>query len=144
MLGIANLRGRRVRLLATVVCGCAFSLFGYDQALYGGVASGAPFEQHFNHPSATLTGHIAAIYDIGCLIGSLISVMVAQRLGHRNTIVSASFRVRVDRKLMVDLVSRKCSHCCRSNYSNCVCQCRNVDCWESYRWNWKWLVCQSR
>ncbi|KAF9883072.1 hypothetical protein FE257_004129 [Aspergillus nanangensis] len=67
-----NLTGRKYRTLVTVVCGCAFSLFGYDQALYGGVASGNAFLKQFNHPNATLTGQIAALYDIGCLIGCLL------------------------------------------------------------------------
>lgn len=80
-------KGRSLRLLVTAVCGCAFSLFGYDQALYGGVASGDAFVEQFNHPSASLNGHTAAIYDIGCLVGAVCSSYVAHRLGHKKTLV---------------------------------------------------------
>ncbi|OQU95623.1 hypothetical protein CLAIMM_01805 [Cladophialophora immunda] len=71
MLGIERLRGRPLRLMVTVICGCSFSLFGYDQALYGGVASGDAFLEQFHHPSATMTGQTAALYDIGCLVGAV-------------------------------------------------------------------------
>lgn len=88
MLFLIQLTGRRYRLVVTIVCGCAFTLFGYDQALYGGVASGDAFLKQFEHPNASLTGQIAALYDIGCLVGSLLSVIICQRLGHRKIIVS--------------------------------------------------------
>ena len=60
----------------------------FDQALYGGVASGEPFLRQFNHPSPTMTGHTAAIYDVGCLLGALCAAAAAARLGHKKTIVS--------------------------------------------------------
>jgi hypothetical protein len=84
---VKQLTGRKYRFLVTIVCGCAFSLFGYDQALYGGVASGDAFVKQFNHPSPSLTGQIAALYDIGCLVGSLFSLTICQKLGYRKIIV---------------------------------------------------------
>lgn len=88
MFGIERLRGRRLRLLVTFICGCSFSLFGYDQALYGGVASGEAFVKQFHHPSATMTGQTAALYDIGCLVGAIFAFFIASRLGHRKALVS--------------------------------------------------------
>lgn len=88
MFGIENARGRRLRVLVGVICGCSFSLFGYDQALYGGVASGQAFLEQFNYPSSSMTGHTAAIYDVGCLLGAVGAVAIATRLGHKKTIVS--------------------------------------------------------
>ncbi|KAE8143440.1 general substrate transporter [Aspergillus pseudotamarii] len=87
---IRSLSGRKQRLLVTIVCGCAFSLFGYDQALFGGVASGDAFVKQFDHPSPSLTGQIAALYDIGCLVGSLVSIIFCQRFGHRKLILGGS------------------------------------------------------
>lgn len=91
MKAIENLRGRSLRIMMTFVCGCAFSLFGYDQALYGGVASGGAFEEHFNYPDASLTGHTAAVYDIGCMIGSIMSAFITQRIGHKKAMVRLSY-----------------------------------------------------
>ncbi|KPI36291.1 Sugar transporter STL1 [Cyphellophora attinorum] len=105
MFGIENLRGRRVRLLVTVVCGCSFSLFGYDQALYGGIASGPAFVEHFNHPSATLTGHTAAIYDIGCLLGAVFAFFIASRVGHRYALLLGSAIVTVGAVIQTSSVS---------------------------------------
>ena len=81
-------RGRVLRILVALVCGSAFSLFGYDQALYGGVSSGAAFLKQFNHPSPELTGHTAAVYDLGCLAGAWSTFFICQRFGHRKTLVS--------------------------------------------------------
>ncbi len=97
MARFSNTRGRRLRALLTVVCGCAFSLFGYDQALYGGVASSASFLKQFHNPSPTLTGQTAALYDIGCLLGAISASFVAQRLGYKKTLVGAqTFSLRFD------------------------------------------------
>lgn len=93
MFGIEKIRGRPLRLLVTLVCGCAFSLFGYDQALYGGVVSGKPFVEHFNHPNAELVGQTAAVYDLGCLVGAILAFLVTSRLGHKKTIVSFESRL---------------------------------------------------
>ncbi|KAL3454977.1 general substrate transporter [Aspergillus heterothallicus] len=90
MFSIKSLRGRQQRVLITIICGCAFSLFGYDQALFGGVASGDAFLKQFSNPSASLVGQIAALYDIGCLVGSLVSVLFCHRFGHRNMILGGS------------------------------------------------------
>ena len=87
MFGVEKLRGRPLRLLVTVVCGCAFSLFGYDQALFGGIVSGKSFVDHFNHPDAGLVGQTAAVYDLGCLVGAILAFLVTSKLGHRKTIV---------------------------------------------------------
>ncbi|KAF7562265.1 hypothetical protein G7046_g1861 [Stylonectria norvegica] len=88
--GIRNARGRKMRLLITIVCGCSFSLFGYDQALYGGVASGSAFLKQFKNPSPTMTGQTAALYDIGCLLGALAAAVVASSLGHKKTLLLGS------------------------------------------------------
>ncbi|OQV11009.1 hypothetical protein CLAIMM_14917 isoform 2 [Cladophialophora immunda] len=83
-------KGRKLRVWILIVCGLAFSLFGYDCALYGGIASGPPFVEYFHHPSPGLTGQVAALFDIGNLVGALCTPFIAERIGHRKSILIGS------------------------------------------------------
>lgn len=84
-----GLRGNKLVTAITTCCGMAFLLFGYDQGVMGGFV-GYPensFAEVFNNPDATLTGVIVSIYEIGCLVGSIIVLIAGERLGRRRVII---------------------------------------------------------
>jgi MFS family permease len=45
------------------------------------------FARDFGNPDAELTGTITAIYDIGCVVGSIIAFFAGEQLGRRKMIV---------------------------------------------------------
>lgn len=83
-----RMQGAAVRYSITAACGSGFLLFGYDQGIFGGLLSNKPFLETFNNPSATIQGQIVATYDIGCIMGTLLSIFVGDKLGRRRCILS--------------------------------------------------------
>ncbi|KAJ3529024.1 hypothetical protein NM208_g9945 [Fusarium decemcellulare] len=59
--------GKTLNYGITAACGSGFLLFGYDQGVFG--------------------GQIVATYDIGCIIGSLVSIFVGDKIGRRRSIL---------------------------------------------------------
>ncbi len=78
---------KSTRHRVTVACGSGFLLFGYDQGVFGGLLSNKPFLETFNHPNSTMQGQIVATYDIGCILGTLLSMAVGDKLGRRRCIL---------------------------------------------------------
>ncbi|KAJ6090081.1 hypothetical protein N7467_005297 [Penicillium canescens] len=71
----------------TAACGAGFLLFGYDQGVFGGLLDNEPFLETFGNPSETIQGQIVATYDIGCIIGTLVSMFAGDKLGRRRSIL---------------------------------------------------------
>ncbi|KAI5452308.1 hypothetical protein NCC49_000871 [Naganishia albida] len=80
------LQGRALLALITCLTATGFMLIGYDNGVMGGVINGSGFQKTFNDPSPGLLGTIVAIYEIGCCVGSLLTVFIGDRLGRRRTI----------------------------------------------------------
>jgi len=70
----------------TFTCGFSFMLFGWDQGVFGGILNNQTFEKQFNHPNATIQGQIVSTYDIGCIIGAIISIYFGDKLGRRRSV----------------------------------------------------------
>lgn len=89
------LRGRNVNWAITLCCGSAFLLFGYDQGVISGLLTGDAFTAEFpeidttstGKGSASLQGTVVAIYEIGCLAGSLFAFFFGDRFGRRKMIM---------------------------------------------------------
>ncbi|KAG1740225.1 uncharacterized protein EDB91DRAFT_1053442 [Suillus paluster] len=89
-----SLRGRKLTAAVGFVAGTGFLLFGYDQGVMSSLLTGNQFEAAFpevvveaSHPNhATLQSFTIAIYEVGCLFGSLSNLWVGDRLGRRRTI----------------------------------------------------------
>lgn len=80
-------QGKSLQFGITAACGAGFLLFGYDQGIFGGLLDNEPFLSTFGNPNVTIQGQIVATYDIGCIIGTLVSMFFGDRLGRRRCIL---------------------------------------------------------
>lgn len=80
-------QGKPLQFGITAACGAGFLLFGYDQGIFGGLLDNKPFLNTFGNPSVTIQGQIVATYDIGCILGTLVSMLFGDRLGRRRCIL---------------------------------------------------------
>ncbi|KAF2624979.1 general substrate transporter [Macroventuria anomochaeta] len=72
-----------------------FLLLSFDQGVMGGiVGADNPFGRHFNNPDADMQGNITALYDIGCVLGSIITYFVGKRFG-RHTMLMAGGAIMI-------------------------------------------------
>ncbi|KAH8656284.1 general substrate transporter [Ilyonectria robusta] len=83
---ITELEGRALTVGITSTCGTAFMLFGFDQGVFGGILQHPLFQLAFNQPSAMIQGQIVSTYDLGCILGALLTIFVGDILGRRKTI----------------------------------------------------------
>lgn len=83
---LAQLEGRALTLGITATCGTAFLLFGFDQGVFGGILGNMMFLSTFNNPSPSIQGQIVSTFDIGCILGALMTIFVGDVLGRRKTI----------------------------------------------------------
>ncbi|GBE83371.1 sugar transporter STL1 [Sparassis latifolia] len=94
LIGSPSLSGRALSRLISLACSVAFILFGYEQGVMGGIITGPAFTQQFPSINTTtgngntqLQGFTVAIYNIGCWAGSLLTMVVGERLGRKKTII---------------------------------------------------------
>jgi MFS family permease len=85
-MGLFPLRGRALTVAITMTCGFSFMLFGWDQGVFGGILNDPTFAHQFKNPNATIQGQIVSTYDIGCIIGAIISIYLGDKLGRRKSI----------------------------------------------------------
>ncbi|ORY69994.1 general substrate transporter [Pseudomassariella vexata] len=83
-----DFRGTRLVFAVTAASCQAFLLLGYDQGVMAGIiGADNRFGQDFNHPEADMEGNITALYDIGCVIGSIACYFVGERFGRRTMLM---------------------------------------------------------
>ncbi|KAL4975988.1 hypothetical protein BDW66DRAFT_160080 [Aspergillus desertorum] len=84
-----DFRGRAL-VFAIALASCqAFLLLGFDQGVMSGlVGADNRFGRDFNNPDADMQGNITALYDIGCVLGSIVSYFVGERLGRRTMLMT--------------------------------------------------------
>ncbi|KAH6646989.1 general substrate transporter [Truncatella angustata] len=87
-----NLKGRPLIFAVTAASCQAFLLLGYDQGVMAGIiGADNRFGQDFGNPDADMQGNITALYDIGCVLGSIICYFVGERLGRRTMLMLGGF-----------------------------------------------------
>ncbi|KAK3669300.1 hypothetical protein LTR78_010838 [Recurvomyces mirabilis] len=92
-MAIFPLRGHALTAGITLTCGLSFMLFGWDQGVFGGILNNQTFERQFDNPGPTIQGQIVSTYDIGCIIGAIISIYFGDRLGRRWSVAMSSMWV---------------------------------------------------
>ncbi|KAH0278568.1 general substrate transporter, partial [Aureobasidium melanogenum] len=80
---------------ATVILSSSFLaiggfLFGYDSGIIGGVISFDTFKDYFHNPNSTTTGAIVSTFQGGAVLGTIINMIFADRLGRKKTIAAGS------------------------------------------------------
>ncbi|KAL4940034.1 hypothetical protein BDV06DRAFT_230663 [Aspergillus oleicola] len=87
---LSNSRGKALQARIVAACGAGFLLFGYDQGIFGGLLDNEEFLRTFNYPEPTIQGQIVATYDIGCIIGTIVSMFYGDRLGRKLSLLNGS------------------------------------------------------
>ncbi|XHG02939.1 hypothetical protein AWENTII_006258 [Aspergillus wentii] len=82
-----RLEGQSLQIAIAVSADSAYLLFGYDQGVLGGLVSYPGFLSAIGNPSSGYLGTIVALFNIGCLVGCIISAFFGNRLGRKNTIM---------------------------------------------------------
>ncbi|TEA16362.1 Sugar transporter STL1 [Colletotrichum sidae] len=96
-----GLRGKSLNYAISLVAGCDFLLFGYDQGVTGGILTLPAFQQQFptiNPEDPDITsgektirstnqGIAVASYNLGCFIGAVISIFISNKLGRKRMII---------------------------------------------------------
>ncbi|KAL1970355.1 hypothetical protein VTN77DRAFT_5515 [Rasamsonia byssochlamydoides] len=84
-----NWQGKTL-ITAITACSCqAFLLLGYDQGVMSGIIGAENrFGRDFNSPSPGLQGDIVALYDIGCVLGSILVFFIGERFGRRTMLLA--------------------------------------------------------
>ncbi|GAO47581.1 putative hexose carrier protein [Saitoella complicata NRRL Y-17804] len=90
-----GLKGQSLVYLVTFCCSIGFLLFGYDLGFMGGVTTSPLFLETFGNPDAALLGFMVSSYDIGCLLGAVLSFFIGDHLGRRMMIVAGGIWVLV-------------------------------------------------
>ncbi|KAJ5991428.1 hypothetical protein N7522_011635 [Penicillium canescens] len=86
---MGQLRGRYLHWAVTAASCQAFLLLGYDQGVMSGlVGADNQFGKTFNNPDSTMQGLLTSIYDIGCAVGCLLSLVIGHRFGRRKMIMA--------------------------------------------------------
>ncbi|TVY83417.1 Sugar transporter STL1 [Lachnellula suecica] len=80
------LQGRLLFTAVTTLTCLGFLLIGYDNGLMGGLIDATAFTNTFDHPSATITGLIVAIYEVGCFLGAVATSIFGESLGRKKSI----------------------------------------------------------
>lgn len=94
-MGVFPLQGKPLTAGITLTCSFSFMLFGWDQGVFGGILNDRTFDRQFNHPNPTIQGQIVSTYDIGCIIGAIMSIYLGDKLGRRRSVAMSSIWVLV-------------------------------------------------
>ncbi|GLA36238.1 hypothetical protein AnigIFM63309_002156 [Aspergillus niger] len=79
-------RGLSLRLAIMFTCQAAFALFGYNQAVFSGIINNADFLAIVHYPSTAVMGIIVSIYNLGCLLGTVVAFLTSDNLGFRKSV----------------------------------------------------------
>lgn len=61
-----------------------------DQGVMGTIINSSSFVEQFHHPSSTQQGLITGLYDVGCLVGSVLAFLFGERLGRKRSIYAGA------------------------------------------------------
>ncbi|KAK9351489.1 general substrate transporter [Lipomyces doorenjongii] len=98
-----GLRGKGLHIAVTTIAGLGFLLFGFDQGVMGSLLTLDTFISTFpamdvsNNVSAakrthnsTIQGVAVSLYEIGCMVGAILTMAIGDKLGRRKTIFGGS------------------------------------------------------
>ncbi|KAL2108180.1 hypothetical protein VUR80DRAFT_4146 [Thermomyces stellatus] len=101
-----SLRGQPLVLTVSMLTSLGFMLIGYDNGLMGGLVNTPAFNDTFRNPDTAMVGLIVAIFEIGCLLGSVYAAIWGEALGRRRTIMDGCVAMIVGALLQAAAYSR--------------------------------------
>ena len=54
----------------------------------GIIGADNPFGRYFDNPGPEMQGNITALYDVGCVIGSIVCYLVGEKFGRRSMLIA--------------------------------------------------------
>ncbi|RPA91539.1 general substrate transporter [Choiromyces venosus 120613-1] len=91
----------------TVCCCQGFLLLVCDQGVTSGIiGADNKFAKDFNYPNSTTQGTIIAIYDIGCVIGSIMCFYIGERMGRRRMIMAGGITMLIGTAILTSSLTR--------------------------------------
>ncbi|KAF8575724.1 general substrate transporter [Ramaria rubella] len=104
---IMPVRGKYLVWAITACCCQGFLLLGYDQGVMSGIiGADNQFGKDFNHPDPAAQGTIVAIYDIGCVVGSLITFFFGEHFGRKRMICSGAIIMLIGTAILTSSTTR--------------------------------------
>ncbi|KAM5343043.1 hypothetical protein ACJ41O_014009 [Fusarium nematophilum] len=95
-----GLRGQILNYAISTIAGCDFLLFGYDQGVMGGILTMRTFmdqfpmldaeadvPKHVQNDRSNYQGIAVSSYNLGCLIGAIITIFIGNYFGRRKMIM---------------------------------------------------------
>ncbi|KAI9753060.1 MAG: hypothetical protein M4579_005359 [Chaenotheca gracillima] len=87
-----KLTGKHLEIAVCATASSGFLLFGYDQGVMSGIITEEQFVDLFplmdqNYKSGAIQALVVAIYEIGCLLGSLFIICYGDKLGRRRAVI---------------------------------------------------------
>ncbi|KAI9930773.1 hypothetical protein ASPWEDRAFT_182739 [Aspergillus wentii DTO 134E9] len=84
-----NFRGKTMIIAITMASCQAFLLLGFDQGVMSGIIGAQNrFGRDFDNPDAGMQGNITALYDIGCVVGSIVCYFIGEKFGRRTMLLA--------------------------------------------------------
>ncbi|KAK3714328.1 hypothetical protein LTR37_007914 [Vermiconidia calcicola] len=83
----SKLEGRQLNWGVSIACGAGFTLFGYDQGVFGGVLTNPAFIKTFDNPSAVVQSQLVSTYYLGAVFGAFASNYIGDKIGRRRAIL---------------------------------------------------------
>ena len=77
-----NIKGDGLVLFVTCFASLGVFMFGYDQGVMSGILTHPAFKAYFDNPTASQVGTMVAILEIGALITSLLSGIMADPVSY--------------------------------------------------------------
>ncbi|KAK0628108.1 Sugar transporter STL1 [Lasiodiplodia hormozganensis] len=87
-----RIKGRNLEVGVCATAASGFLLFGYDQGVMSGIITEPLFLKQFpqmepKNKSGAIQALVVAIYEIGCLIGSILIICYGDKLGRRRAVL---------------------------------------------------------
>ncbi|KAL4400120.1 carbohydrate:proton symporter [Malassezia pachydermatis] len=82
-----GMHGDALMMFVTCFASLGVFMFGYDQGVMSGILTHPAFKEFFEHPTAAQVGTMVAILEIGALLTSLLSGVLADRFGRKAVLV---------------------------------------------------------
>ena len=78
---------QRLQWFISLAAGTVMCLFGYEQGLFGGLVVGEKFLTYFHNPSPSKLGFVTSVYDLGCLLGAILALLIGEQLGRKRMLL---------------------------------------------------------